>query len=94
MPKISVLPILSAILWGLFAGLGIAIWIGGAFMHRPGYPSLGQILYYALFPLAMTILAVLLTIFVRKVNKAVLIVLSLLQFGAAPYYLFFYTGGV
>jgi hypothetical protein len=94
MPIIFFLPILSALFWGLFACLGIAIWIGGALMHRPGYPNFYQILYYALFPLAMTFLAVMLAIFVKKINRAALVLLSLLQFCVAPYYVIFYTGGV
>lgn len=94
MVKGRAVSILCCIFWGGLVYLGITVCVGAASQEVAGYPNIGRLEFYILFPLAMALLSACLTIFVKKLPKSLYLIFSFLLLALIPSYLFFYGGGI
>jgi hypothetical protein len=74
--------------------LGITLCVGVVRQEVSGYPNTGQLRFYILYPLVMTLLSACLAVFMKKLPKSLFIIISFSLLALIPPYLFFYTGGI
>ena len=90
-----ILPAISGIVWGGLSWMGWAGVKGVQSQHVPGYPNLGQIQFYTVFPLVMLSVALVPAALLSQTKWAIIgNIWSVVTLLAVLPYLFFYTGGM
>jgi hypothetical protein len=94
MARRGVASTLAVLFWGALLCMGVKLYSGIAPQGAPCYPNTGQWELYILFPAAMTLLGVCLTIFVNRTPKLLFIIIVLALFALIPPYIVACGGGV
>lgn len=88
-----ILAAVFALVWGMFAGIGIRLVSRLAQRGVPGFPKFGQWELYVIVPAAMTLLGVVLVLSARKLPRALYVGLLIAEIALIVPFLLIYGGG-
>jgi hypothetical protein len=82
------------VVWFFVLLVGIEMYAGIVAQKVPGYPTFWQLAFYVFLPIFLIVSDFAIIIYKKKVNKLLLLFISIMQFIMFPVFFFLGSGGI